>query len=39
MVRIPYAQLVDMAARGEIKDSKTLAGILKATLLLNEKQT
>ena len=39
VVRIPYAQLVDMAARGEIKDSKTLAGILKATLLLNEKQT
>lgn len=38
VVRIPYAQLVDMAARGEIKDSKTLAGILKASLLLKEKQ-
>lgn len=38
VVRIPYAQLVDMAARGEIKDSKTLAGILKASLRLKEKQ-
>ena len=38
VVRVPYFQLVEMAARGEIKDSKTLAGILKATLLMNEKQ-
>ena len=35
VVRIPYQELVNMAARGEIKDSKTLAGILKASLLLN----
>ncbi len=36
VVRIPYGELVDMAARGEIKDSKTLAGILKASLLLGK---
>lgn len=38
IVRIPYAELLEMAARGEIKDGKTLAGILKASLLLREKQ-
>ncbi|MCF0123337.1 MAG: NUDIX hydrolase [Ruminiclostridium sp.] len=36
VVRIPYRELLDMAARGEIKDGKTLAGILKASLLLKE---
>lgn len=38
VVRIPYDQLMDMAARGEIKDGKTLAGILKASLLLKERR-
>lgn len=38
VVRIPYDQLMDMAARGEIKDGKTLAGILKASLLLKERK-
>lgn len=36
VVRIPYDQLMDMVAQGEIKDGKTLAGILKASLLLRE---
>lgn len=36
VVRIPYDQLMDMVAQGEIKDGKTLAGILKASLLLKE---
>ena len=38
VVRIPYDQLMDMSARGEIKDGKTLAGILKASLLLKERK-
>lgn len=33
-VWVPLEELLDMAARGEIKDGKTLAGILKGTLLL-----
>lgn len=37
IVRIPYAELLDMAAKGEIKDGKTLAGILKASLLMNDR--
>ncbi len=36
IVRIPYPELLDMARRGEIKDSKTLVGILKASFLLEE---
>lgn len=36
VVRIPYDQLMDMVAQGEIKDGKTLAGILKASLLMKE---
>lgn len=36
VIRVPYDQLMDMVARGEIKDGKTLAGILKASLLLRE---
>ena len=36
VIRVPYDQLMDMVARGEIKDGKTLAGILKASLLLKE---
>ena len=34
-VWIPYDQLVDMARRGEIKDGKTLAGLLKASFRLD----
>lgn len=29
---VPYRQLLDMAARGEIKDGKTLAALLKVSL-------
>lgn len=29
---VPYRQLLDLAARGEIKDSKTLAALLKVSL-------
>lgn len=36
VIRVPYDQLMDMVAQGEIKDGKTLAGILKASLLLKE---
>ena len=32
---IPYDQLMDMARRGEIKDGKTLAGLLKASFRLD----
>lgn len=35
---VPYQQLLAMAARGEIKDGKTLAGILKASFLLDGTQ-
>ena len=35
---VPYQQLLAMAARGEIQDGKTLAGILKASFLLDETQ-
>ena len=34
-VWIPYDQLMDMARRGEIKDGKTLAGLLKASFRLD----
>lgn len=34
VVRIPYTELLEMVRRGEIKDGKTLAGILKASYLL-----
>lgn len=36
IVRIPYDELMDMVRRGEIQDGKTLAGIFKASLLLEE---
>lgn len=36
IVRVPYPELMDMVRRGEIHDSKTLAGILKATLLMEK---
>ena len=35
----PYQDLLDMARRGEIQDGKTLAGILKASFLLEAPQT
>lgn len=37
IVRIPYKELLEMVRRGEISDSKTLAGILKASFLLGER--
>ena len=36
IVRVPYTELMDMVRRGEIDDSKTLAGILKASLLMEK---
>ena len=33
---MPYTELMDMVRRGEIHDSKTLAGILKASLLMEK---
>lgn len=36
IVRIPYKELIEMARRGEISDGKTLAGILKASLLMEK---
>ena len=35
---LPYQDLVDKTRRGEIKDGKTLAGILKASFLLDAGQ-
>ena len=37
-VWLPYQDLVDKARRGEIKDGQTLAGILKASFLLDAGQ-
>ena len=37
-VWLPYQDLVDKARRGEIKDGKTLVGILKASFLLDAGQ-
>ena len=37
-VWLPYQDLVDKTRRGEIKDGKTLAGILKASFLLDAGQ-
>ena len=37
-VWLPYQDLVDKARRGEIKDGKTLVGILKASFLLDAVQ-
>lgn len=37
IVRIPYKELLEMVRRGEISDSKTLSGILKASFLLEER--
>lgn len=37
-VWLPYQDLVDKARRGEIKDGKTLVGILKASFLLDASQ-
>lgn len=37
-VKIPFSELMDMVRRGEIQDGKTLAGILKASLLLEERK-
>lgn len=34
--RVPLAQAYEMVMRGEIKDGKTIAGILKLKALLNE---
>lgn len=36
VLQVPYDQVLDMVRRGEIKDGKTLAGILKASLLMQE---
>lgn len=38
VLRVPYDELMDMVRRDEIKDSKTLAGILKASLLLEQEK-
>ena len=37
-VRIPFGELLEMAKRGEIKDGKTLIGIFKAKMLLEERK-
>ncbi|MDY3013800.1 MAG: NUDIX hydrolase [Evtepia sp.] len=37
-VKIPFSELMDMVRRGEIRDGKSLAGILKASLLLEERK-
>ena len=37
VVRIPYKELLEMVRRGEISDSKTLSGILKASFLVEGK--
>lgn len=34
VLRVPYNELMDMVERGEIKDSKTMVAILKASLAL-----
>ncbi len=36
VIRVPYSELLDMVRRGEIKDGKTLAGILKASYLMEQ---
>ena len=38
VLRIPYGELMDMVRRDEIKDGKTLAGILKAQRFLEKGQ-
>lgn len=38
VLRVPYEELLEMARRGEIKDGKTLIGILKASFLMKERQ-
>ncbi len=38
VLQVPYDQVLDMVRRGEIKDGKTLAGILKASLLMQEQK-
>lgn len=38
VIRVPYEELLDMARRGEIKDGKSLAGIFKASLLLEARK-
>ena len=35
---VPYQELLDMARQGKIQDGKTLAGILKASFLLEQTQ-
>lgn len=37
IVRVPYRELLEMVRRGEISDSKTLSGILKASFLLGDR--
>ena len=34
--RVPLAQAYEMVMRGEIKDGKTIAGVLKLKALLDE---
>ena len=36
IVRVPYQELLEMARKGEIKDGKTLVGILKASFLMGK---
>ncbi len=38
VIRVPYEDLVKMAASGEIKDGKTLIAIFKASLLMKERE-
>ena len=38
IVRVPYEELLEMAKRGEIKDGKTLIGLLKASFLIEERE-
>lgn len=35
---VPYEELMEMVKRGEISDGKTLAGILKASLMMQEQK-
>ena len=38
VIRVPYPEVLDMARRGEIKDGKTLVGIFKASMLMEERK-
>jgi ADP-ribose pyrophosphatase len=37
VVRLPLAELEELARKGEIKDGKTLIGLFKAQMLMKER--